>query len=147
MLTGAVESFGSGDIKHDPSDGKQNPSTVVPVELCEGARGICGEEQRRLMCAGHPRVASFELCGGSAWQGGRGKENALEKVKKVEQQGGVNWVREQGRHLAANFTSGKGKELCKQTVPDVSLFYKTGCRQADDGTHLVRRVTVVCLGT
>jgi hypothetical protein len=105
VLTGAVEPSGSGDIKHDPSNGKQSPSTVVPVELCECARGIRGEKQRRLMCAGHPRVASFELCGGPAWEGGRGKENAPEKVKKVEQQGGVDRVREQGRHLFTRLES------------------------------------------
>ena len=61
------------------------------------------------MCAGHPRVASFELCGRPAREGGRGKENALEKVKKVEQQGRVDRVREQRRHLAIDFTRWKGK--------------------------------------
>jgi len=43
MLTRAVETLASSDIKNDPSDGEQDPPTVVPIELCEGARIICGK--------------------------------------------------------------------------------------------------------
>ena len=43
VLTWAVETLASSDIKNDPSDGEQDPPAVMPIELCEGARGICGE--------------------------------------------------------------------------------------------------------
>jgi hypothetical protein len=100
VLTWAVESLSTSDVKHDPSNGEQNSPTVVPIELCEGARGICRVEQRGRVRAGHPRVASVGLCGGRARDGGGGKENALDEVEDVEEEGGVDWVREQGRHLA-----------------------------------------------
>jgi len=84
LLTWAVETLASSDIKDDPSDGEQDPPAVVPIELCESARGICGEEQRRNVPAGHPRVvASFVFFGGRARDGGDGKENALESVEEA----------------------------------------------------------------
>jgi hypothetical protein len=43
VLTRAVETHASSDIKNDPSDGEQDPPAVVPIELCEGARGISGK--------------------------------------------------------------------------------------------------------
>lgn len=91
-LTWAVEPLGASDIKHDPGNGEQNPPAVLPVEICEGARGIRRKEQRRSVRTGHPRVASFKLCEGRARDGGGGKENALKKVKNVEQQGRVDRV-------------------------------------------------------
>jgi hypothetical protein len=103
LLTWAVKPLAPGNIKHDPRDREQDPPTVAPVELCEGAWGIRGEEQWRGVRTGHPRVAlgvaSFELCRGAARDRSGGKENALEEVEDVEEQGGVDWVREQGRHL------------------------------------------------
>ena len=84
MLTWAIKTFSPSDIKNHPGDGEQGPPTVVPVELCESARGICCEEQRGRMLAGHPRVvASFAFCGGLAWEDGNGKENALEGVEEA----------------------------------------------------------------
>ena len=95
-----MKPLSTSDVKHDPSNGEQNSPTVVPIELCEGARGVRGEEQRGRVRAGHPRVASIGLCGGRARDGGGGEENALGEVEDVEEQGGVDWVREQRRHFA-----------------------------------------------
>jgi hypothetical protein len=43
VLTWAVETLASSDVKNDPSDGEQDPPAVVPIELCKGPRGICGK--------------------------------------------------------------------------------------------------------
>jgi hypothetical protein len=80
-LTWAVEPLASGDIKHGPSDSKQDPPTVVPIKLCEGARGIRRKEQRRSVRAGHPRVASVAFRGGFARDSGGGEEDALEGIQ------------------------------------------------------------------
>ena len=85
MLTWTVEPPSTSDVEHDPSNGEQNSPTVVPIELCEGARGIRGEEQRGCVRAGHPRIASIGLCGGRAWDGGGGEEDALGEVEDVEE--------------------------------------------------------------
>ncbi len=79
-LTWAVEPLASSDIKHDPSNSKQDPPIVVPVKLYEGARGIRRKEQRRSVRAGHPRVASVAFRGGLARDGGGGEENTLEGI-------------------------------------------------------------------
>jgi hypothetical protein len=101
VLTWAVETLASSDIKNDPSDGEQDPPVVVPVELCECAWAICGEAERGSMPEGHPRVASFAFCGERAWDGGDGKENAPEGVEEAYEQKWVDRVRKQGRrHLA-----------------------------------------------
>jgi hypothetical protein len=94
VLTWAVKPPACGDVKHSTGYGEQDPPAILAVKFCEGARGVRGEEQRGCMRAGHPRVARFELCGGRARDGGRGEDDALEKVEDVEQQGGVDRVRE-----------------------------------------------------
>ena len=54
LLTRTIEAPACGDIKHGPGDGKQNPPAVVATILCERARSIRLEEQRRSMGAGLP---------------------------------------------------------------------------------------------
>ena len=101
MLTWAVKTLAPSDIKDKPSDGEQDPPAVVSIELCEGARGICGKAQRGSMLAGHPRVGSFAFCGKRARDGGDGKENAPEGVEEAYEQDRVDRMRKQGRrHLA-----------------------------------------------
>jgi hypothetical protein len=54
VLTWAVESPACGNVKHGPGNGEQNPPAIMAVELCECARDVRLEEQRRSVAAGYP---------------------------------------------------------------------------------------------
>jgi hypothetical protein len=83
-FTWTVKPPACGDVKHGTGYGKQDPPAIAAVEFRESARVVSGEEQRRCVRAGHPRVARFKLCGGRARNGGGGEDDTLEKVKDVE---------------------------------------------------------------
>jgi hypothetical protein len=77
--------------------------------------------------AGHPGVASFELCRGRAWDGGRGKEDTLKEVENIEEQGGIDWVREREGHLARSRRRKVGGNVsCKLLEPDSTLTLSYG---------------------
>ena len=50
------------------------------------------------MRAWHPRVAGLELGRGLVWYCRGWHDDALEKVERVEEESGVDWVREREGH-------------------------------------------------
>ena len=85
VLTWAVEPPACCDVKHGAGDGEQDPPSIKSTKFLERAWRIRREEYRWCVRAGHPRVASLELCRRSPRDGGGGDDYALQKVENVEE--------------------------------------------------------------
>jgi hypothetical protein len=97
-LTWAIEPPSCSDVEHSSGDCEQDPPAVLPVEPCERGRGVGGEEECGGVRAWQPRVARFELGRRLAGDGRGWYDDALDEVEDVEEQGGVDWVREREGH-------------------------------------------------
>ncbi len=93
-LTWAIEPPSGRDVEDGARYGEQDPPAVLPVELCERARRVRREEDRRDVCAWQPGVPCFELGRWDPRYGGLRHDDALEEIERVEEEGGVDGMGE-----------------------------------------------------